>query len=1460
MARKKTSRPLNNQRPQALHGLKQADAKAFESAFSRGDYPRALEVAAALVQRSPDSPQAHEWHANALGRLERLDEAVDAMQRAVELVKEPSADHRLKLAQYQVLAGKAAQAVEVLESVVSDEPENVVALAWLSRAYHQLGQNSRGLEVNDRLMSLDDRHEEGLLWRSRILDQLSRHDETMDTLWKLQEVNPRRVGVHNHIASLFTKEGDYDAAKKHFVREVELDPANGKVHSNLWMTSHYDPVYSGDDLFRMAVDWDRQFGERSSLGRASTTRDAGKRLRVGLLSGGFRTHPVGQMILPALQNLSADQFELMFYSSNQYIDKLTQSIQLLAHSWQSIEGLSDGQLDQKIRYDEIDILIDLNGAGDGSRYRTLTREPAPLIVKWVGGLVDTTGLESVDYLLSDHIETPEGVDDRYTEKLIRLPDDYICYHIPRHAPDCNGLPALANGYVTFGCLNNPAKLSAPLLAEWATLLKEVPGSKLLLRGIQFESERFRDKITATFTGHGVSEDRLLLEGPAKHAEFLETYQRIDIALDTWPYSGGLTTCESLLMGVPVVTRTGPTFAGRHSATHLANAGLPELVTDSWEDFRARAKELANDLPNLAYIRAALRTILLDSPICDGPRFARHLTTALRAIWQRHCEGKVPEALSFGKSGAAQFADEEAPIKLALAPSSQGFDWELETPILAVDNGAVLASRPDARELLGSGRVVMLSFDPAGRMATVDHLAQYGEIQHFPYTALGDGRPVTLHLGDGLESSTLPPLEDVESIETHEIPTVALDGIEGLPNIDFLALDASHDSLGIIENAALALQNTLAIQVRLAFQPVLKRQPDFARVCPLLESYGFRFYCFISENKVSHFPDDVSVRDRQASELHASEALFVPDQARMKGLISEERLKLAFLMHSLAGVRDLAYALLEDLGEGASASYLKEEKLLDASASRGWAPENASGDIQTLMCHIEQAPLATMESNHSLPGHLVVSLTSHKARFDNLHLTLRSLIYQEMRPDSLILWIAEEERVELPEAVRELEQYGLIIRFCQDLKSYKKIIPALAEFPGSFIVTADDDIFYEPGWLKGLVESWDGNYKNIVAHRAHKMKLDSQGMPIAYRDWKWEVGSDEVADGLIMPTGCGGVLYPPGVFHEDVTNSERFMELCPDADDIWLYWMASKAGAKSKRASYDLNLIEWPDEEDRGLWHSNVGGGGNDRSISRLLSFYGPVWGGEGAIVQHDFSFPYRGEMVHFALPNQEDHIQNLIRYNKGFYESAMLEDIRERFSGGAVFDVGANIGNHSIFFARFCGAEKVVSFEPHPETFETLLKNVEVNGIASKVVCYNAGLSDVPGAAELSFYDARNIGMASLRKNQGGDIRLLDADSVAAKEGVKVGVMKIDVEGMEMSVLKGAHRILSQDRPVLYVEAAKQDAFEEIKACLEVYGYAPEGRFNATATYLFVCSGVFREDRVSISSDCPVFSAFGEEL
>ena len=334
---------------------------------------------------------------------------------------------------------------------------------------------------------------------------------------------------------------------------------------------------------------------------------------------------------------------------------------------------------------------------------------------------------------------------------------------------------------------------------------------------------------------------------------------------------------------------------------------------------------------------------------------------------------------------------------------------------------------------------------------------------------------------------------------------------------------------------------------------------------------------------------------------SADALFVPNETYAVKMSDEQRVKLAFMLHTAYGVKDMALSLLHTTNKKEAEKYLLKEGISVVEKPKGFS------SIQDIIHYLEAESLTPISGNHKLPEQLIVSLTSYKARFNNLHLTLRSLLLQETQPDLLILWIAEHEKNDIPNSVWELEQYGLSIRFCDDLRSYKKIIPALEAYPDSFIVTADDDIYYQPDWLQKLVESWDGDYKTIIAHRAHKIRLDDNGQPVSYHDWKWQVGPEEPADGLIIPTGCGGIMYPPHAFHEDVSKSELFIELCPDADDIWLYWMASLNGAKAKRSDYDFQMIEWQAHDTDPLWKKNIYGGNNDTYIRKMTSSYGMVW-------------------------------------------------------------------------------------------------------------------------------------------------------------------------------------------------------------------------------------------------------------
>jgi hypothetical protein len=241
--------------------------------------------------------------------------------------------------------------------------------------------------------------------------------------------------------------------------------------------------------------------------------------------------------------------------------------------------------------------------------------------------------------------------------------------------------------------------------------------------------------------------------------------------------------------------------------------------------------------------------------------------------------------------------------------------------------------------------------------------------------------------------------------------------------------------------------------------------------------------------------------------------------------------------------------------------------------------------------------------HGLTSELIVSLTSYPPRFGTLALTLRCLLTQTVRPDRVILWVAEKDRPLLPSGIAGLQHFGLDIRSLNDIGPYKKIIPALRAFPGATIVTADDDLYYWPRWLEELVEGGNGRPKLVVCHRAHKIELDSGGHPLPYRQWRQDVERRYESTEL-FPTGVGGVLYPPESLAPEVLDENVFLSLCPSNDDLWLYWMGRRSGTRYKTIAHRRDLIFWAGSQDVGLFQQNVLLDKNDEQFGNLVERFG----------------------------------------------------------------------------------------------------------------------------------------------------------------------------------------------------------------------------------------------------------------
>jgi predicted O-linked N-acetylglucosamine transferase (SPINDLY family) len=355
-------------------------------------------------------------------------------------------------------------------------------------------------------------------------------------------------------------------------------------------------------------------------------------LRLGFVSPHFAFHPVGYFLVRLLENLPKSQFDVVCYSDTASADALTSRLQMHSTKWFDVRSWSDERLAQQIRQDEVDILFDLAGHTPGNRLLVFARKPAPIQMTWLD-YVGTTGLSAIDYIIADPRQIPPGAESYYTEKVLRLPYDYICFDPPPDAPPVNSLPALENEFVTFASFNILPKVTPQMIAIWARILKEVPRSRLMLKNGGFDNPQVAARLRQQFIEKEIDPQRIVFEGRSPHSELLSTYNKVDIGLDTFPYNGGLTTCEALWMGVPVVTFPGEIFASRHGLAHLTAAGITETIASSLEDYVKIAAALAGNLIELNALRTGLRARVASSPLCDGSEFAKKFSGLLRETWR-----------------------------------------------------------------------------------------------------------------------------------------------------------------------------------------------------------------------------------------------------------------------------------------------------------------------------------------------------------------------------------------------------------------------------------------------------------------------------------------------------------------------------------------------------------------------------------------------------------------------------------------------------------------------------------------------------------------------------------------------------------------------------------------------------------------------------------------------------------
>ena len=374
--------------------------------------------------------------------------------------------------------------------------------------------------------------------------------------------------------------------------------------------------------------------------------DPDRPLKLGLLSGDLKDHPIAYFTRSWLEKLDTASLHVTVYDTLDKPDEITRHFQSVVAQWRVVSELSDEQLLELIRADGIDVLVDLHGHTTGQRLLAIAHKPAPVQLTYIGFL-GSTGTPGIDYVLADPycipMDAQPPAEDEFTETVWRLPGSYYCFSAHEKSFDLGPLPALHNGYITFGCLNKPDKINQRVLELWARLLNALPKSRLILRGALFGIPSFREQFKSRMTACGLDDGRVTLLTPAPPGQYLNIYRWIDIALDTFPYAGGTTTAEALWSGVPVLALKGDRMIWRMAHSMLHYAGMDDWVADNADEFVRLGQAKAADLAALVTLREQQRQQILDSPLLDAQACARQFEAAVRGMWQRWCDTRSQAA-------------------------------------------------------------------------------------------------------------------------------------------------------------------------------------------------------------------------------------------------------------------------------------------------------------------------------------------------------------------------------------------------------------------------------------------------------------------------------------------------------------------------------------------------------------------------------------------------------------------------------------------------------------------------------------------------------------------------------------------------------------------------------------------------------------------------------------------------
>jgi predicted O-linked N-acetylglucosamine transferase (SPINDLY family) len=599
----------------------------------QGKFEEAEKVFQEAVRLNPRHPVAKANLGLVLCHLKRWDDATWVLREAIAANPRDAGLHAaIGAALYHKRQFEAALAS--CQDALKLNPKLAQAHNVMSLIYKALGRDAEAAEAAKQASALLPESEEVLVNLGEGLRATGKLDEAAAHYKKAIARFPTNGDFHNNLANIYKDVGLLDEAIAEYGRAIALKPSP-HYFSNYLYTLLYHPAYTAERYFEEAKRYDALVSAPVKNERPASypnARDPAKRLRIGYLSNEFRQHALGLNLLPLITRHDKSQFEIFIYSEVLQPDFYTFRLRQFADKWQDVHGISDADLAALVRRDEIDIFVDLHQHIAGNRLPVYARKPAPVQIGFAG-FPNTTGLSTIDYRLTDpYLEPVDGPEQPSSETPLRLPHSFWCYHPAVETP-INDLPALQNGYLTFGNLNNFCKLNDGVYDLWIEIMAAFPHSQLLLLA---PPGAHRDRVKDYFDGKGIARDRVRFSDRLPSGDYYKLYHTIDLSLDSFPCNGHTTSMDSFFMGVPVTTIIGDRLFGRATWSQLSNLGFPELAGRTPAEFVALSIALAKDLPRLAELRRTLRDRMKGSPLMDDAGFAKGVESAYRDAWRRYC--------------------------------------------------------------------------------------------------------------------------------------------------------------------------------------------------------------------------------------------------------------------------------------------------------------------------------------------------------------------------------------------------------------------------------------------------------------------------------------------------------------------------------------------------------------------------------------------------------------------------------------------------------------------------------------------------------------------------------------------------------------------------------------------------------------------------------------------------------